>query len=58
MTVKKSAELKFKGRPAKIVKSETSSKFWLLKVKNANGKWINENISTSKRHLQGICKYN
>lgn len=50
-------ELQFKGRPAKIEKSKTNARFWLLKVKGSNGKWTKENISTSKRHLEGICKY-
>jgi len=55
--MKKSAELKFKGKPAKIEKSKTGSGFYVLYVKTPSGKWVRENISKSKRHLEGICKY-
>jgi hypothetical protein len=55
--MKKQVGLKYKGKPAKIEKSNTNARFWLLKVKDTKGKWVKENISTSKRHLEGICKY-
>lgn len=55
--MKKPIALTYKGRPAKIEKSTINSRFWVLKVKNANGKWVKENVSDIKCHLEGICKF-
>jgi hypothetical protein len=51
------AVLKFKGKPAKIEKSKTNSRMYVLWVKNNKGKYEKENVSTSKRHLVGICRF-
>jgi hypothetical protein len=51
----KIAELKFHGKPAKI--EHGNNGFYILYVQNKNGTWDKENISKSKKHLIGICKF-
>jgi hypothetical protein len=44
--------LYFNGKRAKVEKGDNG--FWILYVLD-NGKWLKENISKSKRHMEALC---
>ena len=48
--------LTYHGKPAKIEKSTFNSRMYVLWIKN-NGGWVREDVSNSRRHLIGHCKF-